>query len=136
MGGELVGLPPFNPKEKPTQERIFWDAYPAYLAMGMSSDDYWNGDAQMCVAYRKAREEKMRLDDAMLWRQGLYIYHALCEVAPYFNSLKPQKPHDYLKEPFGFIKEEPKKEDTMQGGLAFVKAWADRVNNLRKQNGK
>lgn len=136
MGGELVGLPPFNPKEKPTQEKLFWEAYPAYLAMGMSSDDYWNGDAQMCVAYRKAHEEKLKLDDAMLWRQGLYFYHALCSVAPYFNSLKPQKPQDYLKEPFGFVKEKLSKEDAMQNGLAFVKAWADRVNNMRKQNGK
>lgn len=104
--------------------------------MGVSSDDYWNGDAEICVAYRKAREEKMKFDDAMLWRQGLYFYHALCSVAPYFNSIKPQKPQDYIKEPFGFTKQEQPKENKMQNGLAFVKAWADRVNNTRKQNGK
>ena len=64
---------------------------------------------------------------------GLYVYHALACVAPLY-SLKPQKAVDYIK-PFGFKKEEPKQEQ-QDAGLAFVKAWADRVNNMRKQNGK
>ena len=83
MGSELLieSLP------KRTISEVFWEAFPAYLAMGMSSDEYWNGDAQACVAYRKAYKEKLQLQDAMLWRQGLYVYHALCCVAPYFNSI-------------------------------------------------
>lgn len=135
MGGELVGLPPNTPTERFPYTKLFWEAYPAYITMGMSSDEYWNGDAQSCVAYRKAREEKIKYDDAMLWRQGLYFYHALCSVAPYFNSIKPQKPQEYIKEPFGFAEKKKPKEDKMQDGLAFVKAWADRVNNMRKKNG-
>lgn len=135
MGGELVGFPPSNPKDRPSFEKLFWEAYPAYIAMGMPSDEYWNGDAESCVAYRKARDERMKFEDAMLWRQGLYFYHALCAVAPYLNALKPQKPQEYVREPFGFNTKKPKEEDLMRGGLAHMKAWADRVNNMRKQNG-
>ena len=116
-------------------EQLFWEAFPAYLAMGMSADDYWNGDAQMCVAYRKARMERLELQDTLSWRMGLYVYHALACVAPLY-ALKPQKALDYIK-PFGFKKKEEEPEQEKQdAGLAFVKAWADRVNNMRKQNGK
>ena len=128
MGSELLdsSLPP------KTLAQIFWEAYPAYLAMGMSSDEYWNGDAQACVAYRKAYEEKLELQDAMLWRQGLYIYHALCCVAPYFNSIKPRKPEEYTKAPFGIKRKRNTQEEQMQMGIAYMKAWADKVNTMRK----
>lgn len=128
MGSELLNgsLPP------KTLSEIFWEAYPAYLAMGMSSDEYWNGDAQACVAYRKAYEEKLELQDAMLWRQGLYIYHALCCVAPYFNSIKPRKPEEYITAPFGIKNKRDTQEEQIQRGVAYMRAWADRVNAMRK----
>lgn len=128
MGSELLT----EPLPKKTVSQIFWDAYPAYLAMGMSSDEYWNGDAQACVAYRKAYKEKLELQDAMLWRQGLYVYHALCCVAPYFNSIKPRKPEEYIDHPFGIVaKREVEKEDDIKA-IEFMKAWADKVNAMRK----
>lgn len=115
--------------------QIFWDAYPAYLAMGMSSDEYWNGDAQACVAYRKAYEEKLQLQDSMLWRQGLYVYHALCCVAPYFNSIKPRKPEEYVSKPFGIVTKNEIEDKPPQAAIDYMKAWAERVNAQRKQNG-
>ncbi len=131
MGSELLdsSLPP------KTMAQVFWDAYPAYLAMGMSSDEYWNGDAQACVAYRKAYQEKLDMQDAMLWRQGLYVYHALCCVAPYFNSIKPRKPEEYVSKPFGIVKKSEPEDEPNPKAIAFMKAWADRVNTKRKQNG-
>lgn len=134
MGGELVGLPPFNPEPKITQNQLFWEAFPAYLVMGMSSDEYWDGEAQMCVAYRKAYKERLEMQDAMLWRQGLYFYHALGCTAPLFNSIKPRKAFDYIK-PFGFEQKKKEEPKAVDAGLAFVRAWADRVNAKRQQNG-
>ena len=101
--------------------------------MGMSSDEYWNGDAQACVAYRKAYEEKLEMQDAMLWRQGLYIYHALCCVAPYFNSIKPQRPEDYINKPFGIKNKNETPESVVIPGLDYMKAFAERFNAMRKQ---
>lgn len=133
MGSELLTESLPNHKRKSLTE-VFWEAYPAYLAMGMSSDEYWNGDAQACVAYRKAYEEKLELQDSMLWRQGLYIYHAMCAVAPYFNSIKPRKPEDYLASPFGIKEKKKPQENGMKAGLAYMKAWANRVNAMREIN--
>ena len=100
MGGELViSLSPTDETQKKPQSmtELFWEAYPAYLTMGMPSEEYWHGDARACRAYRKARKENIKLQDELLWRQGLYVYHALCCVAPYFNSIKPRKPEEYIK---------------------------------------
>jgi len=113
-------------------ERIFWDAYPAYLNMGMSADEYWNGDAECCVAYRKAYQERLKFEDAMLWRQGLYVYHALCRVAPALNAIKPKEPLEYIK-PFGFDFEKKEEEQPIEDkGFEYMKAWADSFNQKRK----
>lgn len=132
MGSELLedSLP-----QRKTLTEVFWEAYPAYLAMGMSGDEYWNGDAQACVAYRKAYKEKLKLQDAMLWRQGLYVYHAMCCVAPYFNSIKPSKPENYIEKPFGMMFGADTAQETPDPNIEYMKAWADRVNAMRKQNG-
>ena len=114
--------------------KLFWDAYPAYLNMGMSSDEYWDGDAQACVAYRKAYDHALEMQDAMLWRQGLYFYHAMCSAAPYFNSIKPKRPEKYLEKPFGMKPKEPD-SDSPDPNIEIVKAWAQRVNAMRNQNG-
>lgn len=132
MGSQLLDswLPP------KTLTELFWEAYPAYIAMGMPSDEYWNGDAQACVAYRKAYKERLELQDAMLWRQGLYVYHALCCVAPYFNSIKPKKPEEYISHPFG-ITEKQDDDAKPNPALEYMKAWAKKVNAMRKtQNGE
>ena len=117
---------------------IFWEAYPAYLTMGMSSDEYWNGDARACRAYRKKREEEIKLEDERLWRQGAYIYNALICVAPYFNSIKPQKPQEYIK-PFTHIQQEIQRKEAEERqvirGMAAFQAWAEQFNKNRKQHG-
>ena len=132
MGGELVISE--LPDKSIGYTEIFWDAYPAYLTMGMPPEEYWDGDARACRAYRKAYEERLETQDAMLWRQGLYVYHAMCCVAPYFNSIKPQKPSDYIKQPFGIVQKNELEEPDFKGGLEYMKAWAERVNAMRKIN--
>lgn len=134
MGGELVVQPPEKDEHSSLTE-IFWEAYPAYIQMGMPSEEYWHGDAQACVAYRKAYAERLKMEDHMAWRTGVYVYHALCCVAPYFNTLKPKPPEKYIQ-PFGFEPEKPKDEDRPDKAIEFMKAWAESVNAQRaKKNG-
>ena len=132
MDGELVSEPS---EKKMTMSEVFWNAYPAYLTMGMSYDEYWNGDARLCRAYRKKREEELKLEDERLWRQGAYIYQALICVAPYFNSIKPQKPQEYIQ-PFSYTQEAKEKAKAeaiqTQRGLAAFQVWADAFNRNRK----
>lgn len=132
MGGELVT--DSFPKPQKTMEEFFWEAYPAYLNMGMSYDEYWNGDAECCVAYRTAYQKRLELQDAMLWRQGLYFYHAICRSAPAF-ALKPRKPIEYVEKPFGFEKKERSEEEQQAVAISYMRSWADSVNAMRAKNG-
>ena len=136
MGGELLGSLPDEPKKRVSMAEIFWDAYPAYLSMGMSDDEYWNGDARACRAYRKKREVEFKLQDEKLWRQGAYLYEALIAVAPYFNSIKPHKPEDYGM-PFSYREEQEKKKREQQNQInrtvAIFQSWAINYNEQRKK---
>ena len=71
------------------------------MSYGMSYDDYWYGDATMCVYYRKAFEEKQKRLDEQLWLQGYYVYNAIAAVSPILQAFakKGTKPLPYLKSP-------------------------------------
>ena len=73
------------------------------MSIGMSYDDFWNGDVSMVKAYRKASElqDKRRNFDA--WMQGIYVYEALCDASPLYRFTMKKgsiKPEPYIKEPF------------------------------------
>lgn len=129
MGDELVGgevSPEGGEKSPPSYKKIFWDCLPYYLAMGMSADEYWNGDPWLAKAYRKKQEILLNQDNHRSWLMGLYVYQAILLCAPRLNSIKPQKPQDYPSEPLKFGKTEG--EAKQQADIAKVRAWADRVN--------
>lgn len=111
MDGELVsGSPSDNsaggggrirPSPVLTYAEIFEREFPSYLAMGMSAAEFWDGDVALASGYRKAFEIKQEQDNYRLWMQGMYIYEALCCVAPIFRSFsKATKPIPYSTEPY------------------------------------
>jgi hypothetical protein len=73
------------------------------MSIGMSYDDFWNGDVMMVKAYRQADELRLKQKNHELWLQGMYMYEALCDVSPLFRfSMKKGtvKPEPYAKEPY------------------------------------
>lgn len=82
---------------------IFEQLCPYYMSIGMSYDDFWNGDVEMVKAYRKANELADKRRNFELWLQGSYFYEALCDASPLFRfSMKKGsiKPEPYVKEPY------------------------------------
>lgn len=111
MGSEPVkGTPP--EKEK-TFAEIFEDVCPYYMSIGMSYDDFWNGDPEMAKYYRKAEKIRMKRENRNLWLQGLYIYHAVGDLAPIlrFRTRGSVKAEPYLSEPFAIDEEEQKERE-------------------------
>lgn len=104
------------------------------MSIGMSYDDFWNGDVCMVRAYRKAEELRDRRRNRDLWLQGMYVYEALCDASPLFRfSMKNGtiKPEPYAKEPYPITAEEVRerkareareKEERMKAEFA---AWAE-----------
>ena len=144
MGGELLTSPKGGEQSPPVKySEVFREHFPYYLAVGMTTDEYWNGDCTLTRYYRKAWEIKRKESNNDLWLQGLYIYEALLCASPMFRDLvKKAKPLPYPEEPYALTKKEQeerqksKDELNMETGLAKVKAWANRVNNKKSKETK
>lgn len=104
------------------------------MSIGMSYDDFWNGDVSMVRAYRKAQDLRDKRQNQELWLQGMYIYEALCDASPLFRfSMKngTVKPEPYVKEPYPITaeevreREEREKRKQQERLKADFAAWAE-----------
>ena len=83
---------------------------PDYMAMGMTWDEYWDGDPQMTVAFRKMHRMKQESRNQEMWLQGMYIYEALLDASPMFRDLvKEAKPIPYPTKPYPLNREDSEK---------------------------
>ena len=79
---------------------------PVYMAMGMTPDEYWNGDPALLKAYRKMDEIKRERENEMLWLQGMYIYEAIGDLAPILHAFakKGTEAKPYAERPYPITK--------------------------------
>lgn len=86
---------------------------PIYMAMGMSYDEYWNGELERAKFYRKAFELKKKQDNEKLWMQGAYIYNVLQDIYPLFNAwAEGAEVQPYMEFPLPLDEEERKDQET------------------------
>lgn len=113
----------------------FDKAFPSYLAMGMSYDEFYKKDHTLAIAYRRAYKQKRDNDNFEKWLMGLYVYHAVSKVAPLlipFN--KHPKAELYLDKPLpiygndGDDEENAKSKAVFDKGFAFMQAQMSRIN--------
>ena len=114
------------------------------MAIGMSYDQFWNGDYEAAKMYREAYKLKADEDNYKAWLHGRYIYEAIGAWVPLQRAFsKAKKPGDYPKEPYGIshkhMTEEEiedakhKKEDGQF--LAFMAEWTNAVNKKFEAKG-
>lgn len=79
---------------------------PVYMAMGMTPDEYWNGDPALLKAYRKMDEIRRERENEMLWLQGMYIYEAIGDLAPILHAFakKGTEAKPYAERPYPITK--------------------------------
>ena len=82
----------------------------------MTPEQYWDGDPLLAKYYRKADELKRQRRNQELWLQGMYIYEALCDVAPIFHAFanKGTKPTPYSDHPYSITTKEREDEKKLQ----------------------
>lgn len=119
---------------------MFWDALPYYLSIGMTTDEYWNGDCLLVKAYRKADKLKRRRQNEALWLQGAYVYEAILDASPVLHAFsKRAKARPYPSEPYSITSEQraEKKEREQQAAFerskAHLMAWMATTNQSIKQ---
>ena len=104
-----------EPSEPPTLAEIFTQAFPYYLSMGMTYNEFWFGTPSLVRAYRKAYDMKRHERNYELWMQGRYIFDAL-RCAPLLVGFpeKGTKPGDYPDMPYQLTEKEAKEREIMR----------------------
>lgn len=123
-----------------THTEILDKAFPYYLSIGMTAEEYWDGDSDYKRAFREAHKMKTREQNFNKWLQGMYIYEALCKVAPLFNAFsKKHEPLPYSQEPYPILaedikaKQDQKKREEYEKALSSMKARAEAWNKKKRQ---
>ena len=119
-----------------TYTQKFYELFPYYLAIGMTPEQYWDGDCTLVKYYRKAEEIRNEKRNQELWLQGMYIYEALCDVSPVLHAFakKGTKPSPYSAEPYPMNnkqiihREEEKQRKLAEKGKRFMEAMAASIN--------
>ena len=138
MGSELV-----EPAPQLSYTEQFYNCFPFYLSIGMTYDQYWNGDCLLVKYYREAFDIRKKRENELLWLQGAYIYDALCAVSPVLHAFAKTgtKPLPYLETPYPLTKKESedievaKRKADRQRARAMFEAWANSLN-LPKKDGE
>lgn len=89
----------------------FQEALPYYLKIGMTFEQFWDGDVSAHKAFREA--EKLRIKDmnTQAWLQGMYFYEALMDAAPAIKAFCKQRAHPYPKDPYDIDADERKRRE-------------------------
>ena len=125
-----------------TYTEKFYELFPYYLSIGMTPEQYWEGDCTLVKYYRKAEELRNEKRNQELWLQGMYIYEAICDVSPILHAFakKGTKPTPYSTKPYAITAkqvkrdEEEKQRKLAEKGKRFMEAMAASIN--KKFEGK
>ena len=122
---------------------IFDELFPEYLLMGMTPEQYWDGESSLKPAYRKAYklriENEQRLADQNNWYMGQYMMCVLQAVPLLVGGLNVKnstKLPEYPEKPFLEKAAEQKKkevrkkneEDQMKLAMAMFQAGIAKFN--------
>lgn len=136
MGSEfLTEIPTTQDK---TRTEVFEEMCPFYLAIGMSSAEYWEGDPSLARYYRKAYKIKQEEINNNAWLQGVYIYDAISTALHNALRGKNQRAREYAKQPYDFKnkhKTEFEKAKEVEIEQEKALAWMEnfvRINNKKQ----
>ena len=128
---------------------IFDELFPHYLLMGMTPEQYWDGESGLKKAYRKMFQMKTEMEqrnaDRNNWYMGQYLIAVLQSVPLLVGGLNVKRTTqlpEYPKEPF-FEKaladkrkevREKKEKDQMALAMALFHAGIEKFNrNIMKR---
>lgn len=135
--------------ESRSYKDIFDELFPHYLMMGMTPEQYWDGESGLKKAYRKAYQLRIEVEqrnaDRNNWYMGQYILAALQSTPLLVGGLNVKsstKLPEYPREPFFQVAETEKKketqkkreEDQMKLAMAMFQANIAKMNaNIQKR---
>lgn len=102
------------------------EACPSLVAMGMTPDEFWNGDTRNIVAYRKAHLIKRQLAEEEAWLHGLYVGSAIAATL--------SKDARYPEQPIGVFGDSGQLEARAEAAEARAEAESrSRIEEFKKR---
>ena len=138
MGCEFLTETPTTQDKSYTE--VFEEAFSFYLAIGMSSAEYWEGDCSLTRYYRKAYKIKQEEINNNAWLQGMYVYDAISTAIHNALRGKNSTAKDYAKQPYNIgNKEKSEQEKAKEVEIEQEKAaaWMEnfvRINKKRAES--
>jgi hypothetical protein len=117
--------------------KIIEDCCPFYLSIGMTSDEYWNGDSKLPKYYRESHKMKQEQKNHEAWLNGLYVYDALVSAMSHLSSKKSEH-RNYADKPYSFNSEniekdkEAKKLEAEAQAEVWLKSWVAATQKMFK----
>lgn len=87
VGGDVT------PTAKLSYTEIFESECPFFMAIGMSYQEFWYEDPYLVRYYREAHNYKRKMENEILWVQGMYFARAVASCFDKKNKY-PEKPID------------------------------------------
>lgn len=147
MEGELVGDSPSDDEGEVEKDDAlvsfteqFYKHLPYYMSIGMTPEQYWEGDYDLPIYYRKAYELQKERRNEELWLQGLYVYEAIADISPILQVFAKSgtKAIPYPNEPYAITPKQAKaraereQKRRMELMKSEMKAWAESFNEKFK----
>lgn len=126
-----------------TYKEIFIEAFPMYLAAGMTYEEFWEKESWLVKCYRRASQIKLDEVNYSAWLHGVYVLNALQSGIPVvLNGIAkerislpqfPEKPIDFSERAKA---EKEKKQMELQ--RAHMQAMVEQFNRTfrKKQEAK
>ena len=124
-----------------TYTEKFYEVFPYYLSIGMTYEQFWEGDPMLCKYYREAEELRNEKKNQELWLQGMYIYEAIADLSPVLHAFakKGTKPQPYSDAPYPITKKQrerirlEKERQSFEKGMRFMRALTQQTNEKFKE---
>lgn len=126
-----------RPRAPKKYAEVFEERFPYYLAMGMTYEQYWDGDCTLVKYYRRAEELKQRQMNYQAWLNGLYVYKAIGALTPIMHAFAKQgtKAEPYESQPIALTAAELKErreEEARRAAMKFA-AFVEAKNKQLEQ---
>lgn len=101
------------------------------MALGMSREEYWNGDIYAPLDYIEADKERQRRSNAEAWLQGMYFYEAISVALQRAFSKDRGNLPNYSTEPYDIFNDH--EAERKQSEAEYAKAYMKRLAEWGKQ---
>lgn len=102
----------------------------------MTYEQYWDGEPEICIDYRKAHEYRQIEQNKMMWIQGLYIHDAFAVVLSNAFTKRGSTPKRYTEEPYPINQKMVKDRENQKAKESMARILGMMKRSIKSQKSK